>query len=231
MKYLIYSILSLLFLSNCTPKVEFTSPNIDFLREINNSFKFKSIPKNSKKNILQKKNSDIPQKKFQKVTKPILFFEKSNGKSGFLALYPGENLNETWYSSDGVNISLFNGELVSTRGLRNNLIDTSLPRLKTYGQRSLAPYSKNQYFITPENKIVEFSFSCTMSRNYDVNSIEIFNQKYEIVEYIESCKNNKYIIVNKLWQSLEGFTIKTLQWHSESLGYITFTRLNMHAEQ
>lgn len=231
MKYLIYIILSFSLLSGCDTKIEFTSPDINFLRDINNSYKFIKIPKNLKKDIPQKKTEIITQKKFKKVKKPILFFEKSNGKSGFLVLYPGKNLNETWYSSDGVNISLFNGELISTRGLRNNLIDTILPKSKTYNQRLLASYSKIQYFLTSENKIEKLSFVCTMSLNSDVKSMEIFKQKHDVIEYIETCKSNKYHIINKLWQSLEGLTLKSLQWHSASLGYITFTRLNINTKK
>lgn len=220
MKRLILLIFSLLLFIGCDNEIEFTSPEIKVLRQVSNVLKVADT------NTKQRKKKIITRESVNRASNPILFFEKSDGLTGTLALFPGQNLEETWYSSDGVTISLFNGELIATRGLGNDVMNTIIPRSTFYDERLSSTYLKTINFLTSDNKIQNISLNCTMSRSNDVKSIEIYEIIHQISKFIELCSNEEYSIENKLWQDLEGNTLKSVQWHSKTHGYISFTRLN-----
>jgi hypothetical protein len=221
MKHLIFLIFLLMFFSACENKIELTSPEIKAFNLLKSEFK--KVSANDKK---PKPKLTISRRSIDKTSKRVIYFEKSSGLSGILALFPGPNLEETWYSSDGITVSLFNGELITTRGMGNDVMNTTLPRSKSYNERVNSPYLKTINFLTSENKIQNISLNCNMTRSNDVKSIEIYEIVHQISKFIEICSNEEYSIENQLWQDFEGKTLKSVQWHSKTHGYISFTHLN-----
>ncbi|MDB4081258.1 YjbF family lipoprotein [Amylibacter sp.] len=221
MKHLFYCIFLLLFFSGCDNKIDFKTPEIKILNQATDIFKQSSV-----NNEILEEKINITRKRIDNTSKRVLFFEKSSGFTGILELFPGPNLEETWFSSDGITVSLFNGELIATRGMGNDVMNTIIPRTKSYNERVNSPYLKTINFLTSENKIQNVSLNCVMTQSDDTKSIEIFERNYDVSKYVEICRNDKYSIENQLWQDLEGNTLKSVQWHSKTHGYISFIRLN-----
>lgn len=220
MKKLINFVFLLIFFSSCSSLVEMVSPDIKILNS------YKDISKQSK--IIKKSinlNNNFIQENIGSISDPLIFIKKSNGQIGTLRLYPGENVEETWYSADGVTVSLFNGELISTRGLGNDIMYTNIPRSLTFNERLQSPYKKSIHFLTTENKIQVISFSCKMNRTMNNTSIEILEKTHYVTKFTEKCHYDKYQIKNKFWQNFKGVTLKSYQWHNKSDGYISITHL------
>ena len=221
MKQLFSCIFLLLFFSGCDNKIDFKSTEIKIFNQLTDIYKKSHI----NNEILEEKIT-ITRKRIDNTSKRMLFFEKSSGLTGILALFPGPNLEETWFSSDGITVSLFNGELIATRGMGNDVMNTIIPRTKSYNERVNSPYLKTVNFLTSENKIQNVSLNCIMTQSDDTKSIEIFERNYDVSKYVEICRNDKFSTKNQLWQDLEGNILKSVQWHSKTHGYITFTHLN-----
>ena len=220
MKHLIYCTFSFLLFCSCSSKIDVSSPDIDLAKIYISEFKLSKIQTDQ-----VDVRSIITPKMLESPGNPVLYVEKASGLNGTLALYPGANLEETWYTADGATISLFNGEIIAKQGMGNDIINTNIPRLNTYSERLQDPYQKSISLLTSENKIQVIELVCTMSREIENTDIEIFRIKHNVSKYIEKCRNNEYNIENEFWQNFEGTTLKSIQWHNESDEYILIMRL------
>ena len=220
MKNLPFYALLLTLLCSCENNTEVSSPEIEIFNIIKDSI---SLTNTQNKSINVR--DIITREMINAASIPLLFVEKSNGKNGTMTTYPGINLEETWYGKDGTTISLLNGEFISTRGLGDDIMNTVLPKYLSYDERTMSPYDKIISFLTPENKIHNVFLSCVMARDTEYSDIEIFDLKHKVLKYTEKCGSGSNNIENIFWQNLSGNTIKSNQWHSDTLGYVIIMRL------
>ena len=220
MKKNICFIISLLMLCGCSNNLDTASADVRFLHMIKDNYKI-LIQTKKPLNV----RNIITRSMIEEASVPLLFVEKSNGENGTLKLYPGVNLEEIWYSADGATISLFNGELLSTRGMKNDIIHSLLPKSRNYNERLRAPYKKIRSYLSSENIINNILFICEMIMYVENTSIEIFDKVQIVSKYQENCVSSEYSVQNQYWQNTKGDTVKSLQWHSKSEDYILIMRL------
>ena len=68
----------------------------------------------------------ITRKKIDDAKIPVLFVELENGQNGTLTLYPGKGTGETWLGADGATITLENGIIKATRGMRRDVMGSQI---------------------------------------------------------------------------------------------------------
>jgi hypothetical protein len=222
MKKLFSYALLLLLLCSCEKNIKVTSPEIEIFNTVKNTINQSSAKKKSV-NV----RDVITREMIYAASIPLLFVEKSDGKNGTMTTYPGANLEETWYGKDGTTLSLLNGEFLATRGFGDDIMNTVLPRSLSFNERTTSPYDKIISFLTSENKINNVFLSCVMTSDTKHSDIKIFSLNHTVLKYTEKCNNNtsNNNIENIFWQNLSGNTIKSKQWHSDTLGYIIIMRL------
>ena len=156
---------------------------------------------------------------------PLMFVEKRNGQNWTLALFPGENIQETWIGGGGATLSLHNGELVATRGFGDDLMGTSVLKSKAFIERLDASYTKKIRYLTPDNKNNDHNLRCKMVKSKEKEIIEVFELKHTVSKYSESCVIEERIITNEFWQDSAGITIMSKQFHSDTVGYLLIMKL------
>lgn len=156
---------------------------------------------------------------------PLLFVEKRNGQNWTLALFPGENIQETWIGGGGAALSLYNGELVATRGFESDLMGTSVLNSKAFSQRLSASYIKKIRYLKADNKNGDHILRCKMTKSKEKEIIEVFELKHTVSKYSESCVIEESIITNEFWQDSAGITIMSKQFHSDAVGYLLIMKL------
>ena len=220
MRKSIYRALALLALCGCTQNIKNETSSFSIVSELSGALReAMSTPE------LVDTRKTVTRQIIESAGIPLLFIEKESGQNGTLSLYPGSNTVETWLSADGATVSLSNGELVATRGLGDDLMGSVVPKATTFKQRLGNSYRKKMRFLTADDQNDDLSLECTMRLFRKSEEIVIFKKSHEVLKYLETCKNENYVLENLFWQNAEGLTIMSKQFHSPSVGQLLIMRL------
>ena len=229
MKKLVYNSLLILFVGvglGCSQTMsddKFVSDYIiDYSEAITGSVVSEQV--SSKKKVIDARKV-ITRQMIEAEGTPLLFVEKRNGRNWTLALFPGENIQETWIGGGGAMLSLYNGELVATRGLGGDLMGASVPKSKAFSARLGASYIKKIRYLTLDNQNDDHALKCKMAKSKEREIIVVFELEHNVSKYTESCVNGAYNIKNEFWQDSSGITIMSKQYHSEAIGYLLIMKL------
>ena len=101
---------------------------------------------------------------------------------------------------------------------------------------SIPPWSKINNNVTTyvrklsqmsgNNEILERSFECKIKKNGPQEKIKVWDIKFSVTEFEENCSNNQLEIKNTYYVDDRGIVRRSLQYHSETIGYILTERLD-----
>ena len=158
---------------------------------------------------------------------PLLFIELPSGQNGTLTPYPGTSVGQTWLSADGATITLERGVLKASRGMGDDLMGSSslMPDWATINKKTRS-YSRELSHITGGNKISKRVFACDIKKTSNGEIIEIWDINFKVTKFDENCRASHKEIKNTYYVDSQGVVRRSLQYHSETIGYIFTERLD-----
>ena len=169
----------------------------------------------------------LQRKQVDEANIPILFVELASGQNGTLTLYPGQGVGQTWLGADGATITLEKGILKASRGMGDDLMgaSSSIPHWSKINKKT-ETYSRRLAHITGNNKIANRIFDCDIKKTKSGELIEIWDINFKVNKFEESCSDGNFIFRNTYHVDDEGIVRRSLQYHSETLGFIVIERLD-----
>ena len=219
---LLLRITLILTLSCCSNTSELETGEIKTLKLIKETFK---KPSNSKQFIDARKLLSREQIDSAKI--PVLFVELPSGQNGTLTKYPGQGVGQTWLGADGATITLEQGVLKASRGMGNDLMGSSYftPPWSNPGNEITA-YKRHVSYINGDNKISITVWECFMEKSNQKEKLKIWNVDFFVIKFEEHCNKNDIRIVNTYYLDKQNTVRKSIQYHSDTIGYITIERLD-----
>ena len=220
-KFLVTSVLiSILVSCSSTPELE--TGEIKTLAILSQALKHSNKPK-----PFVDSRSLLTRTQIDEAKVPVLFVELRSGQNGTLTPYPGGGIGQTWLGADGATITLDRGVLKASRGMGDDLMGSSsfMPPWSNIDKKS-ENYSRELNHITGNNKISKRVFSCDIKKTNDEEIIEIWGVNFKVAKFVESCFDSRFKYKNVSHVDTRGIIRKSLQYHSNTLGYITIERLD-----
>ena len=212
----------ILILVSCSNTPDLETGEIKTLKLIKNAFN-----QTNQSKVFIDSRELLSRKQINEAAIPILFVELKSGQNGTLTLYPGHGVGQTWLGADGATVTLEQGVLKASRGMGDDIMgsSTSMPPwpkidLKTQN------YSRRTSYLTGNNQIFEHIFECFIKRDDEKEIIEIWKAEFNVIKFEEICYDNGFKIKNIYYLDEENIVRKSLQYHGETIGYITIERLD-----
>lgn len=158
---------------------------------------------------------------------PVLFVELGSGQNGTLTPYPGHGVGQTWLGADGATITLERGILKASRGMGDDLMGStsSMPSWNKMGNSGQS-YTRKISYLAGNNKLKAFTLECNIQQINKKEWIEIWDVEFPVTKYKEKCTNKGTFFTNTYHVDNKGIVRKSLQYHSETIGYIIIERLD-----
>lgn len=138
------------------------------------------------------------------------------GPIGLMILSSKENDIETWVSADGVKIFIYQGRIIRTSGLTNNLVDYVLPK----GANLFSPHNlKLQSYKSFEKpELINLEVQIFLYKK-GKQMVKLHDREIELYLIEEEVINNElgWSRVNKYWLDDQGFVWKSEQFVSPRL--------------
>ena len=87
-------------------------------------------------------------------------------------------------------------------------------------------YRRELIHITGNNKIAKRVFSCHIEKTSSKELIEIWDINFKVAKFEEHCSNDRLAFKNVYHVDTQGIVRRSLQYHSDTLGYILLERLD-----
>ena len=157
----------------------------------------------------------------------VLFVELGSGQNGTLTPYPGHGVGQTWLGADGATITLERGILKASRGMGDDLMGStsSMPSWNKMG-KSGKPYTRKISYLAGNNKLKAYTLECKIQQINKKERIKIWDVEFPVTKYTEKCTHKGTFITNTYYVDNKGIVRKSLQYHSETIGYIIIERLD-----
>ena len=91
---------------------------------------------------------------------------------------------------------------------------------------SVTTYMRDLSYLSGNNEILKQSFRCNIKKNDRREVIEIWDIKFYVTEFKENCDNNGFKMENTYYLDGREIVRRSLQYHSEKLGFILMERLD-----
>ena len=92
--------------------------------------------------------------------------------------------------------------------------------------KDIQVYEKHQTWLTGDNQRKHLNFECTLTVTSGAQRIVILDKSFAVEQAIETCKSTELEITNDYFFEKSGKIRQSKQYHSETLGYIRFERLD-----
>ena len=168
----------------------------------------------------------ITRKKIDDAEIPVLFVELQNGQNGTLTRYPGKGVGETWLGADGATITLKNGIIKATRGMKRDVMGSKSSMPPWSEIKKSSKYSRQIFFLGGDNQIQSNIFSCVLERTNEKSIVIIFDVPFDTQEFTETCINNTEKLENSYFIDQKKIVRKSVQYHGPALGYLTIERVD-----
>ena len=168
----------------------------------------------------------ITRQKIDDAKIPVLFVELGNGQNGTLTLYPGQSVSETWLGADGATITLQNGVIKATRGMKNDVMGSASSMPSWSRINNEFEYTRQISYLGGDNKTNSRVFSCTMRKHKKPSTITIFEVIFDVQKYFETCIRNTEKLENRYFVDDKNVVRRSNQYHGPALGYLTIERLD-----
>lgn len=131
----------------------------------------------------------------------------------------------TWRSGDGISLSLRDGLLVATRGLRDDLMSADLSgTLAALGRGAGTAYPVARSHLDTQNRTLVTVASCDL-RPQGPDPVESFGLVRPTLRYAETCSSAEGGFTNIYWSDADGVIWKSRQWAGKSLGSLVIEHL------
>lgn len=169
----------------------------------------------------------ISRKQIDEANTPVLYVELESGQNGTLTPYPGQGLGQTWLGRDGATITLERGILKASRGMGDDLMGSlsSMPPWSNINKKT-DNYSRELAHITGNNKISKRIFSCEIEKIINEEQIKIWDVTFKVDKFEEKCISSGFTFKNIYHVDSQGIVRKSLQYHSQTLGFVKLERLD-----
>ena len=216
------SLVLILILASCSNAPETETGEIRTLQLLKKAFD----SSNKSKRFMDARNL-INREQIDAANIPVLFVELNSGQNGTLTPYPGQGDGQTWLGADGATVTLEKGVLKASRGMGDDLMgsSSSMPPWSKINKKTKT-YSRELSHITGNNKISKRVFSCDIEKGSSEEQIEIWDTNFEVANFEEQCFNSSLTFKNTYQVDARGIVRSSLQYHSDTLGYITIERLD-----
>lgn len=158
---------------------------------------------------------------------PVLFVELSTGKNGTLTPYPGQGIGQTWLGADGATITTEQGVLKASRGMGDDLMGSfsSMPKWSKIEQNT-NDYARTYQYLNGNNQISISIFNCKIRKNKTREAIKIWEIKFHVTKFEETCDQNNLTIKNTYYIDDRKIVRKSQQYHGSTIGYLITERLD-----
>lgn len=221
MKWIFFNIVALATLISCSNSNDFETGEIKAIKMLRETL----IARNTS-TILLDTRKIITREKIDDAKIPVLFVELENGQNGTLTLYPGEGVGETWLGADGATITLQSGRIKATRGMRNDLMGSASSMPPWSEIKDTSEYSRKIFYLGGDNQTHSKSFACIMKKHKKHFTITIFDEPFDVQEYVETCISNTEKLKNSYFVDDKNIVRRSKQYHGPALGYLTIERLD-----
>ena len=168
----------------------------------------------------------ITRKKIDDANIPVLFVELENGQNGTLTPYPGKGFGETWLGADGITITLENGIIKATRGMRKDVMGSKSSMPPWSEINDTLKYSRQISYLGGDNQIQSNIYSCSLKTNNKRSTVIIFDVPFDTQIFIETCTNYAEELKNSYFIDQKKIVRKSVQYHGPALGYLTIERID-----
>ena len=220
-KFLI-SLAVVIIFASCSNTPDMETGEIRTLQLLKKAFDSSNKPERfiDARNLINRKQIDA-------ANVPVLFVELASGQNGTLTAYPGQGVGQTWLGADGATITTEKGILKASRGMGDDLMGSSnsVPVWSKINKKTKT-YSREVAHITGNNKISNRVFSCNIEKTNSGDLIEIWDIIFKVDKFEENCHNGSFTFKNTYQVDALGIVRKSLQYHSDTLGFITIERLD-----
>ena len=216
------SLAFILILASCSNAPETETGEIRTLQLLKKAFEDVNKPKRftDARNLINREQIDA-------ASMPVLFVELESGQNGTLTPYPGQGVGQTWLGADGATVTLNKGVLKASRGMGDDLMgSTSSMQAWSKISKQSETYRRELIHITGNNKIAKRVFSCQVKKTSSKELIEIWDINFKVAKFEEHCSNDKLEFKNVYHVDAQGIIRRSLQYHSDTLGYILLERLD-----
>ena len=216
------SLILIFILASCSNSPDMETGEIQTLKLLKKAYNSSNKPNRfiDARNLINREQIDA-------LDIPILFVELASGQNGTLTPYPGQGVGQTWLGADGATITTEKGILKASRGMGDDLMgsSSSMPPWSKINKKTKT-YSRELAHITGNNKISKRVFSCDIEKGSSEEQIEIWDTNFEVANFEEQCFNSSLTFKNTYQVDARGIVRSSLQYHSDTLGYITIERLD-----
>ena len=87
-------------------------------------------------------------------------------------------------------------------------------------------YSRELAHITGNNKISKRIFNCDIEKSKNEEPIKIWDVNFKVAKFEESCFDSSFTFKNVYHVDNQGIVRRSLQYHSDTLGFILIERLD-----
>ena len=221
MKWIYVIILAFTTLISCSNSSDFETGEIKVLKNLREAL----IARNTSTTLLDTRKI-ITRKKIDDAKIPVLFVELESGQNGTLTLYPGKGVGKTWLGADGATITLENGIIKATRGMRRDVMGSKSSMPPWSETKIPLNYNRQIFYLGGDNQIQSNIFSCTLKTDNKRSNIIIFDVPFETQEFIETCINKAEKLKNRYFIDQKKVVRKSVQYHGPELGYLTIERVD-----
>ena len=209
------------FLTACTNSQNLGKGEIEVFSDLRKAFEDRKKPK-----TFVDARKLVTREKIDASGLAVLLIELETGQNGTSILYPGSNTGEVWLGVDGATVTFEKGFLVGTRGLQDDLMATIADFPNLNAVNGIETYDKHQTWLTGDNQPKHLNFRCTLKVTRGAQRIVILDKSFAVEQAIETCKGTELEITNEYFFENSGKIRQSKQYHSETLGYIRFERLD-----
>ena len=212
----------ILTLTSCSNTKDMETGEIETLKMFKQAFDKLENPKVfvDARNLLSRQQVDA-------ANIPVLFVELASGQNGTLVPYPGQGVGQTWLGADGATITMERGVLKASRGVGDDMMgsSTSMPPWSVINT-DVTSYNRKISHLTGNNKIRTRIFECKIQKSNTKETKEIWDVKFLVTKFEESCSQNDFEIKNTYYVDNQGVVRKSSQYLSDTLGSILIERLD-----
>ena len=215
-------IVALFAIVSCSNNSELETGEIKIFEVFN-----KALNQPKKPSVFLDSKQLLPREKVDAIQTPILYVKLETGQNGTLTLYPGQGVGQTWLGADGATITFDQGILKASRGMGDDLMGSSsfMPQWTKIEDNETA-YIRELNYLTGNNKISSLVLNCTIKKDKKREQVDIWDVNFIVRKFTEECLNDRKAITNTYYLDTDNLVRKSLQYHSETVGYIQTMRLD-----
>ena len=221
MKGFFLKVFALVTLTACSNSSDFETGEIKAIKILRETM----IARNKSTTLLDTRRI-ITRKKIDDANIPVLFVELENGQNGTLTLYPGEGVGETWLGADGATITLENGMIKATRGMRNDVMGSTSSMPSWSNIKNTTEITRQFFYLSGDNQMESKTFLCKLKKHNNQSIITIFDVPFVTQEFVENCENKMENLKNNYFLDRKNIVRRSIQYHGPALGYLIIERLD-----